>query len=120
MSWYQGSPAALDLNRTSFNQILFRPRILVDVEEVDTRTEFLGHETSLPVRRRARARIDPHFRFDPADAQFFISPAGMAGLAHPLAERGLSRAAGEAGIIQMVRRLSGPPVSPLHANLRSG
>lgn len=33
----------------------------------------------------------------------FISPAGMAGLAHPLAEKGLAKAAGVCGIIQMVR-----------------
>jgi L-lactate dehydrogenase (cytochrome) len=43
----------------------------------------LGEETSLPI---------------------FISPAGMAGLAHPLAEKGLAKAAGVCGIIQMVRR----------------
>ena len=43
----------------------------------------LGEDTSLPI---------------------FISPAGMAGLAHPLAEKGLAKAAGVCGIIQMVRR----------------
>jgi L-lactate dehydrogenase (cytochrome) len=42
----------------------------------------LGEDTSLPI---------------------FISPAGMAGLAHPLAEKGLAKAAGVCGIIQMVR-----------------
>ena len=43
----------------------------------------LGEDTTLPI---------------------FISPAGMAGLAHPLAEKGLAKAAGVCGIIQMVRR----------------
>jgi len=43
----------------------------------------LGEDTSLPI---------------------FISPAGMAGLAHPLAEKGLAKAAGVCGIIQMVSR----------------
>jgi len=38
----------------------------------------------------------------------FISPAGMAGLAHPLAEKGLAEAAGVYGIIQMVRVISCP------------
>jgi isopentenyl diphosphate isomerase/L-lactate dehydrogenase-like FMN-dependent dehydrogenase len=42
----------------------------------------LGEDTSLPI---------------------FISSAGMAGLAHPLAEKGLAKAAGVCGIIQMVR-----------------
>jgi L-lactate dehydrogenase (cytochrome) len=40
---------ALGLNRSSFNQILFRPRILVDVDVVDTRTQMMGQETTLPV-----------------------------------------------------------------------
>ncbi len=44
------SPSALALNRASFNQILFRPRILVDVDLVDTRTNMLGQDTTLPVR----------------------------------------------------------------------
>jgi L-lactate dehydrogenase (cytochrome) len=52
------------------------------VEECNTSTTMLGEATSLPI---------------------FISPAGMAGLAHPLAEKGLAKAAGVCGIIQMVR-----------------
>jgi isopentenyl diphosphate isomerase/L-lactate dehydrogenase-like FMN-dependent dehydrogenase len=71
---------ALRLNRSAFNSILFRPRILIDVEACDTSCEMMGQKTSLPI---------------------FISPAGMAGLAHPLAERGLAASAGECGIIQM-------------------
>lgn len=47
-------------NRSSWNDVLFRPRVLVDVDEVDTRTKMMGQETTLPV---------------------FISPAGMAKLA---------------------------------------
>lgn len=39
----------LDLNRKAFNSILFRPRVLVDVEIADTRTQMLGQDTSLPV-----------------------------------------------------------------------
>jgi L-lactate dehydrogenase (cytochrome) len=56
---------------------------LIDVEECNTSCKMLGEDTSLPI---------------------FISPAGMAGLAHPLAEKGLAKAAGVCGIIQMVRR----------------
>jgi L-lactate dehydrogenase (cytochrome) len=55
---------------------------LIDVEECNTSCKMLGEDTSLPI---------------------FISPAGMAGLAHPLAEKGLAKAAGVCGIIQMVR-----------------
>lgn len=37
-----------------------------------------------------------------ADLPFFICPTGMAGLAHPLAERAVARAAGVANVIYMV------------------
>lgn len=56
---------------------------MIDVEECDTACKMLGEDTTLPI---------------------FISPAGMAGLAHPLAEKGLAKAAGVCGIIQMVRQ----------------
>jgi L-lactate dehydrogenase (cytochrome) len=74
-------PPALDLNRKAFNSVLFRPRVLVDVDVCDTSCEMMGQKTTLPI---------------------FISPAGMAGLAHPQAERLLAKGAGECGIIQMV------------------
>lgn len=50
---------ALALNKSAYNAILFRPRVMVNVDEVDTRTTFLGHPVDLPV---------------------FIAPAGMAKL----------------------------------------
>jgi L-lactate dehydrogenase (cytochrome) len=37
-----------------------------------------------------------------ADLPFFICPTGMAGLAHPLGERAVARAAGNANVIYMV------------------
>jgi hypothetical protein len=40
---------ALDINRRSWNRVLFRPRILIDVDEVDTSTKMLGQKTDLPV-----------------------------------------------------------------------
>ena len=55
---------------------------MVDVDLCDTSCEMMGQKTSLPI---------------------FISPAGMAGLAHPQGERVLASSAGECGIIQMVR-----------------
>jgi L-lactate dehydrogenase (cytochrome) len=56
---------------------------MIDVETCNTSCQMMGEETSLPI---------------------FISPAGMAGLAHPEGERVLAKAAGECGIIQMVSR----------------
>ncbi|KAK8861216.1 hypothetical protein IAR55_002035 [Kwoniella newhampshirensis] len=79
----------LDLNRSAFNSILFRPRILVDVDEVDTRTTMLGQENSLPI---------------------FISPAGMAKLAHPEGECLLAKGAGQCGIIQMISTNASAPL----------
>lgn len=75
--------SALALNRSAFNSILFRPRIMVDVDLCDTSCIMMGAPSSLPV---------------------FISPAGMAGLAHERGERVLASSAGECGIIQMVRK----------------
>lgn len=60
---------------------------MVDVDLCDTSCEMMGQKTSLPI---------------------FISPAGMAGLAHPQAERLLAGSAGECGIIQMVSIPSNP------------
>ena len=65
----------------------------------------MGQDTSLPVRGVPLAycleiAIDM--------TQIFISPAGMASLAHPLGERLLAKAAGDCSIIQMVS-----PLSPL-------
>ncbi|WWC87468.1 uncharacterized protein L201_002357 [Kwoniella dendrophila CBS 6074] len=79
----------LDLNRKAFNSILFRPRIMVDVDAADTRTKMLGHETSLPI---------------------FISPAGMAKLAHPEGECLLAKGAGQCDIIQMISTNASAPL----------
>ncbi|CAK9782748.1 L-lactate dehydrogenase [Cutaneotrichosporon oleaginosum] len=72
---------SLDLNRRAWNWVLFRPRVLVDVAEVDTRTSLMGCETSLPV---------------------FIAPTGMSKLAGMEGEPGLAAAAGECDIVQMI------------------
>ncbi|BEJ12905.1 hypothetical protein CspHIS471_0300790 [Cutaneotrichosporon sp. HIS471] len=72
---------SLDLNRRMWNWILFRPRVLVDVGQVDTRTSIMGCETSLPI---------------------FIAPTGMSKLAGIEGEPGLAAAAGECDIVQMI------------------
>ncbi|ODN87112.1 L-lactate dehydrogenase (cytochrome) [Cryptococcus wingfieldii CBS 7118] len=88
----------LDLNRKAFNSILFRPRIMIDVEYADTRTEMLGQETSLPI---------------------FISPAGMAKLAHPSGECLLASAAGKSNIIQMISTNASAPLSDIISSATS-
>ncbi|WWC60018.1 uncharacterized protein I303_102581 [Kwoniella dejecticola CBS 10117] len=88
----------LDLNRKAFNSILFRPRIMVDVDIADTRTTMLGHETSLPI---------------------FISPAGMAKLAHPEGECLLAKGAGQCDIIQMISTNASAPLPDIISSATS-
>ena len=71
----------LGLNSSAWDEVLFRPRILVDVANVDTSTEFLGHKTSLPL---------------------FVAPAGMASFSHPRGECAIAEAAGNEDIVQFV------------------
>lgn len=73
------------LPRAVFNQVLFRPRVMRDVTDVDLSTEFLGHKVSMPVA---------------------VAPAGMASLSHPDGEVLLSSGAGKTGIAQFVRSFS--------------
>ncbi len=54
---------ALHHNRSAYQRIRFRPRVLRKVSKIDTSTTILGVESSLPI---------------------FIAPAAMAKLGHPL------------------------------------
>lgn len=71
-------------NRASFNRIVFRPRILRAIGQVDSSVKLIdsdgkGFECSLPI---------------------YVSPAAMAKLGHPDGELNLTRGAGKAEIIQ--------------------
>jgi len=90
-TWAFYSSAATDLitrdaNRSMFDRIWFRPRVLRDVRYVDTRTKLLGVKSQMPV---------------------FVSPAALARLVHPEGEKGIARRCREKGIIQCVRVASG-------------
>lgn len=65
--------AALALNRSSWNSILFVPRVMIDVTNVDTSTTLAGHPSSLPI---------------------VIAPTGMSKLSHPRGEMCFAEAAG--------------------------
>jgi L-lactate dehydrogenase (cytochrome) len=71
-----------DANRSLFDRIWFRPRLLRNIRHIDTRTKLLGHDVKLP---------------------FFVSPAAMAKLAHPDGELALARGCEKFGISQCVR-----------------
>ncbi|KAJ5112350.1 hypothetical protein N7532_000395 [Penicillium argentinense] len=64
-------------NETAYDRYRIRPRILVNVEEIDTSTEILGTKVTLP---------------------FGFSPAASHQLAHPDGELATSRAAAKYGI----------------------
>lgn len=86
ISWdyYQGGSddeVTLRANRSAFEAIRLRPRMLVDVSMCDLSTTVLGNSISLPI---------------------LIAPSAAHGLAHPDAELATVRAAGEAGTLMTV------------------
>jgi L-lactate dehydrogenase (cytochrome) len=72
-----------DANKSMFDRIWFRPRLLRNVRHINTSTSILGQNVKLP---------------------FFVSPAAMARLAHPDGELALARGAEKFGIAQCVSR----------------
>jgi L-lactate dehydrogenase (cytochrome) len=70
-----------DANKSFFDRIWFRPRLLRNIRHVDTQTTMLGQKVNLP---------------------FFVSPAAMARLAHPDGELALARGCENFGIAQCV------------------
>ncbi|KAK9093419.1 hypothetical protein Syun_028330 [Stephania yunnanensis] len=65
-------------NRSAFSKILFRPRILIDVTNIDLTTTVLGYKISMPI---------------------MIAPTAMQKMAHPEGELATARAASAAGTI---------------------
>ncbi|KAF1958873.1 hypothetical protein CC80DRAFT_441607 [Byssothecium circinans] len=70
-----------DANRSIFDRIWFRPRMLRNIRDIDTRTTILGQDVQLP---------------------FFVSPAAMARLAHPDGELALAKGCEKFGIAQCI------------------
>jgi L-lactate dehydrogenase (cytochrome) len=70
-----------DANRSMFDRIWFRPRLLRNIRNINTRTKILGQDVTMP---------------------FFVSPAAMARLAHPDGELALARGCEKFGIAQCV------------------
>ncbi|CAH2053716.1 unnamed protein product [Thlaspi arvense] len=68
----------LQENRNAFARILFRPRILIDVNKIDMTTTVLGFKISMPI---------------------MVAPTAMQKMAHPEGEYATARAASAAGTI---------------------
>lgn len=79
-------------NASAYQKVYLRPRILRKVPDVTTKTSILGQSVSLPV---------------------YMSPVGIAKLAHPDGECALARAAGKEGIAQVLANGSSMPIEKL-------
>lgn len=73
-----GDEITLEENLAAFRRIKLRPRVLVDVTDVSTETEVLGHEISMPV---------------------LVGPVAYQRLAHPDGELATARGTARAGTI---------------------
>ncbi|KAJ5960805.1 uncharacterized protein N7479_007955 [Penicillium vulpinum] len=76
-------------NTLAYQKISLRPRILRKIPTVNTNTEILGYPTTLPV---------------------YISPVGLAKLAHPEGECALAAAAGQEELVQVLANGSSMPI----------
>lgn len=72
-------------NHSAFHKIWFRPRVLVDVENIDFSTTMLGTKTSIP---------------------FYVTATALGKLGHPEGEVVLTRAAHSHQVIQMIPTLA--------------
>ncbi|EDN11086.1 cytochrome b2 [Histoplasma capsulatum] len=72
-------------NHSAFHKVWFRPRILVDVQNVDISTTMLGSPTSVP---------------------FYVTATALGKLGHPEGEVCLTRAANTHNVIQMIPTLA--------------
>ncbi|KAI9801282.1 MAG: hypothetical protein M1833_002852 [Piccolia ochrophora] len=96
-AWAFYSSAATDLitrdaNRTAFDRVGFRPRVLRNVRQVSTRARVLGCETDVPV---------------------MVSPAAMAKLVHPDGEKALAEGASKKGVLQCVSSNASFPLAEI-------
>jgi glycolate oxidase len=73
------SETTLRRNRQAFDQVAFRPRILVDVSKIDTSTTFLGHKLRIPA---ILAPIGSLQVFDPEGAVASTRAATQFGIMH--------------------------------------
>ncbi|ORY34117.1 L-mandelate dehydrogenase [Naematelia encephala] len=76
---------ALINNKTAYDRIFFRPRVMVDVTYVDTHTQILGVDSPIPV---------------------YVSPTASNALGQPLGEIAVTRGAASTGILQILSHVA--------------
>ncbi|KAI8716148.1 hypothetical protein NCS52_00907800 [Fusarium sp. LHS14.1] len=79
-------------NITAFQRIRFRPKVLVNVEQVDISTTLIGTKTTIPI---------------------YVSATASAKLGHPEGEVVLTRASNNHGIVQMIPLYSSCPIEEI-------
>ncbi len=84
-------------NCRAFEQIIFRPRQAVAIDECNLRTTVLGHEISFPA---------------------MLAPVGYSRLMHPEGEVAAARAAGEAGTGYILSTISGHKLENVKAGTK--
>ncbi|HEU0298804.1 MAG TPA: alpha-hydroxy acid oxidase [Longimicrobium sp.] len=84
----------LRANRAAFGRFFLRPRVLVDVGEVDTSVELLGERLSMPI---------------------LLAPTAFQRLAHPEGEKASACAARAAGTLMVASTLSNTPIEDVAA-----
>ena len=88
------SETTLRRNRLAFDRIAFRPRVLVDVSNMDTSTTFLGHKMRIPV---------------------MLAPVGSLQLFDPEGGAASTRAAAEFGTMHVVSTVTEPNLEDIAA-----
>jgi 4-hydroxymandelate oxidase len=86
-------------NREGFRRLKLRPRMLIDVSNVDTRTTLLGQPVQTPIA---------------------LAPSAFHGLAHPEAELGTARGAAHMGTVMTLSTFSNTPIEAVAAQATAG
>ena len=89
-----GDEVSLARNETAFRSLTFRPRVLVDVSDVNPSASFLGRPTRLPIG---------------------IAPMAFQHYAHPDAEPASARAASRAGALMCLSTMSSRSIEDVAA-----
>ncbi|HTE86606.1 MAG TPA: alpha-hydroxy acid oxidase [Dehalococcoidia bacterium] len=89
------SETTLRRNRSAFDRVAFRPRILIDVSHIDPSTTFMGHKLRIPV---------------------LLAPIGSLQVFDPEGAIASSRAAGEFGIVHVVSSVTEPTLEETAAS----
>ncbi|CDK27187.1 unnamed protein product [Kuraishia capsulata CBS 1993] len=86
-------------NHNAYHRVFFKPRVLVNVAQIDTSTSLLGTPTSVP---------------------FYVSAAARAKLGHEDGELAIAKGAGREDVIQMISTVASYPLDEITAVARPG